>query len=185
MIQALETLAAMALASTVAPNEAPNEATLDTPLPTLCKASETTILYGQVEDGFGLDVAVCTSGDEDAKTLTIRWDGEGGGSSVSCAQGNCNGRIEYSRYTSPHLTVLTLAWRDGEHSQWLTQSAGRGDMQEPAKGETRHYWQTPGTRRADAPDYPVKTEAGELSLMTLENILEPKPLHRPLLEAQP
>lgn len=154
--------------------------------PALCKAGEQTVLYGQVEDDFGLDVAVCTSGAEADKTLTIRWEGEGGGSSVSCAQGDCDGRIEYSRYTSPHLTVLTLAWRDGEHTQWLTQTAGRGDLEEPAKGETRHFWQTPGTAREDAHDYPVNTGVDGLSLMALETILEVKPWHRPLLEeAQP
>ena len=157
----------------------------ETSAPTLCKAGEETVLYGQVKDDFGLDVAVCTLGEEGEKTLSIRWEGEGGGSSVSCTYGDCDGRIEYSRYTSPHLTILTLAWREGEHVQWLTQSAGRGDMDEPSNSETRHYWQTPGIAREDALDYPVATNAGGLSLMVLENILEPKPWHQPLLEAQP
>ncbi len=184
MIYGFETLAVMALASTATPVEAPVEAPSEASLPTFCEAHETTVLYGQVEDDFGLDVSVCTSGEEGEKTLTIRWEGEGGGSSVSCNQDDCDGQIEYSRYTSPHLTVLTLAWRDGEHTQWLTQTAGRGDMGEAAKGETRHSWQTPGTAREDAADYPVNTKAGGLSLMALETILEAKPWHRPLLEAQ-
>lgn len=178
MIYALEILAFMSFFSQPA---------LDGPsTPTLCEDSESTVFFGQVEDDFGLDVAVCLSGENGEHRLTIRWEGEGGGSSVSCAQGNCDGRIEYSRYTSPHLTVLTLAWRDGKHVQWLTQTTGRDDLDEPATGETRHFWQTPGTAREDALDYPVNTNADDLSLMALETILETKPWHRPLLEeAQP
>ena len=178
MIHLLNTIVFLAL--TTAPVAVAPEADL-----TLCEAQEKTVFYGQVEDDFGLDVTVCTSGQDMDQTITIRWKGEGGGSSVSCAQGECDGLIEYSRYTSPHLTILTLVWRDGEHTQWLTQTVGRGDMDEPAKGATSHSWQTPGTEREDTLDFPVNTNARELSLMALESILEAKPWHLPLLEAQP
>jgi hypothetical protein len=178
MIHIPNTIAFLAL--TAAPVVVVPEADL-----TLCEAHEQTVFYGQVADDFGLDVAVCTSGDKADQTLTIRWEGEGGGSSVSCAQGDCDGRIEYSRYTSHHLTILTLAWRDGEHTQLLTQTVGRGDVDEPAKGSTSHSWQTPGTEREDALEFPVNTNARELSLMALESALDAKPWHRPLLEVQP
>lgn len=177
-------LATMVLAISTPPaTPAPSPLT-PSPL-TLCEAGEDTVLYGQVEDDFGLDVAVCTSQKEGTQMLTIRWEGEGGGSSVSCTSSTCDGRIEYSRYTSPHLTILTLAWRDGEHTQWLTQTAAREDNGAAATFETQHKWQTPGSEREDALEYRVKTTGEALSLMGLEAILEAKPWHKPLLDHGP
>lgn len=164
MILGFETLATTALAATPVP---------DAPL-TLCEANEQTVLYGQVQDDFGLDVAVCVSGAEGNPRLTIRWEGEGGGTSVSCPFRECDGLIEYSRYTSPHLTILKLAWREGDHVQQLTQTLSRSDVQSPAQSETRHSWQPAGVTREEALDYPVETTADALALMELETVLENK-----------
>lgn len=158
--------------------------TLTNSAPTLCEAGEQTVLYGQVQDDFGFDVAVCTVGEEDGQTLTIRWVGEGGGSEISCMSGECDGRIEYSRYTSPNQTILTLAWREDGHVQRITQVLSRADLESPVETETRHSWQPAGLSREDALEYPVETEAGALALMELETMLENKPWTAPLLAGE-
>jgi len=179
MFDALEAAALIALAGAPTPEEtAPSS---------LCAESEYTVLAGQVEDDFGFDLAVCVSGEAEDKSLAIRWKGEGGGSSVSCVMRKCDGRIQYSRYTSPTLTILTLAWREGGAgsrdggTQRLTQTLSRADLVQPAQTETRHSWLPAGAQRDEALDCPVVTTAEPLALMELEGLLENKPWTTPLL----
>jgi hypothetical protein len=84
------------------------------------------------------------------------------------------------------MTILELAWRDGEHIQRLTQTLDRSDGSSAPFVETAHIWQTAGTPRENALAYPVETTADPLALMDLESILENKPWGAKLLsEKQP
>lgn len=143
--------------------------------PTLCQKEEHTVLYGQVQDDFGLDVSICTSKAGDGERLTVRWQGEGGGDKISCSDEECKGKVGYSRYSSPNLTILTLAWRKGDHVQRLTQTLSRADLDGSVQTETRHSWQPARTAPESALSFPVQTQADALALMELENILENKP----------
>lgn len=164
--------------------------TLANTAPTLCEAGEQTVLYGQVQDDFGFDVAVCISGDEETPKLTIRWVGEGGGSEISCTSGDCDGRIEYSRYTSPHQTILTLGWMADGNKQILTQQFWRDDLDAQPAFNTTHRWYPEDLSWYTAhlggyEAFPVNTSYDPLALMEVESVLEAKNGTHPLFgEAQ-
>lgn len=173
MFHALEALAMMAMASAPVP--------LAQTAPTLCKTGETAVFYGQVRDDFGLDVAVCFSGDKDDQTVTVRWEGEGGGAAVSCRSSECDGHIEYARYTSPHLTILQLAWRKDGSIQRLYQTLERAGPGEVATHTTSHSWESAGAASSDVCTYEVVSDAEHLQLMRLEEVLSPRDWAAPLL----
>ena len=149
--------------------------------PYLCKPSETALFFGHVEDDLGLDVAVCLSGDDKAKTVTVRWSGEGGGDSVSCLAAQCKGAIEYSRYTSPHQTILQLACAKDGHVQRLYQTLERSDLSDEAVSKNSHVWEVAGGDPDAATSFPVRTDAKPLALMAIGDILPEQPWHKPLL----
>lgn len=151
----------------------------------LCKGSETTVLSGQVQDDLGLDIAVCLSGAADAQTLTIRWSGEGGGAEISCRFGECDGHIEYSRYTSPHLTILQLAWSKDGSIQRLYQTLERSGPGEIGTHTTTHSWESVGSADLDVSTYEVVSDAEPLQLMRLEGVLSPRDWATPLLSKTP
>lgn len=151
----------------------------------LCEDSETTVLSAQVQDDLGLDVAVCLSGEAAAQVLTIRWSGEGGGAAVSCRLGECDGRIEYSRYTSSHLTILQLAWRSGDSIQRLYQTLERAGPSEGPTQTTTHSWQSAGAASSDVSTYELVSDAEPLQLMRLEGVLTPRDWATPLLSKAP
>lgn len=177
MLYALDILTMAALAGISAPQ--------DTSAPTLCHADEDTVLYGQVQDDLGLDVAVCLSGDEEKRRLTIRWVGEGGGAAVSCDYGECDGIAEYSRYTSTHLTILQLAWRKDDSIQRLYQTLVRASPSEAATHTTSHFWETAGAASSDVTAYEVVSDGEPLQLMQLEGIVPTRDWARPLLSKEP
>jgi hypothetical protein len=152
--------------------------------PYFCNQSETAVFFGHVEDDFGLDVAVCLSAGRKARTVTIRWSGEGGGDSLSCVAAQCKGAIEYSRYTSPHLTILQLAWTKDGHVQRLFQTLERSDLSDKAAFKTSHVWEVAGGDPDEAASFPVRTDAAPLALLALSDILPERPWHRPLLVAE-
>jgi hypothetical protein len=152
--------------------------------PYLCNQSETAVFFGHVEDDFGLDVAVCLSAGRKARTVTVRWSGEGGGDSVSCVSEKCDGVIEYSRYTSPHQTILQLAWTKDGHVQRLYQSLDQSRPSDAAIAKTSHLWEVAGGVPDEAQSFPVRTNAAPLALMALSDILPERPWHRPLLVAE-
>ena len=135
--------------------------------PYLCDQSETAVFFGHVEDDLGLDVAVCLSGDDEAKSVTVRWSGEGGGDSVSCLAAQCKGAIEYSRYTSPHQTILQLAWTKDGHVQRLYQTLERSDLSGEAVSKSSHVWEVAGAK--------------PLALIAIGDTLPERPWHKPLL----
>ncbi|MEL6529113.1 MAG: hypothetical protein AAFQ27_04075 [Pseudomonadota bacterium] len=162
--------------------------------PTLCNANEQTIISGSVQDDFGLDVAVCVSSkaggqiaDEKATAthLTIRWSGEGGSDEVSCTPDACEGIIEYSRYTSSHLTILQIAWIKDGNVQRLYQSLCRPHLDGPVMTSTTHSWVAARSSLEAAQHFSVRTNAQPLALMALEKIVEAKPAHMPLLSKAP
>ena len=161
---------------------------VDTAPPSLCEPGEASIINGTVEDNFGLDVAVCVSesaneDDQSPPRISIRWSGEGGGDVVSCIPSQCNGVIEYSRYSSPNLTILQLAWTKGGHVHRLYQTLDRSNLDKPAHGSTTHSWThtdtSTGTVYTDS--FPMRTNAAPLAMMTLERWLTPKSWTEPLL----
>ncbi|MDJ0641910.1 MAG: hypothetical protein QNJ15_03755 [Erythrobacter sp.] len=165
-------------------------ATAETPPPGLCETGEQTIIGGTVQDEFGLDVAVCVTDDAKGEgankaaspRLTIRWSGEGGGDALSCLPTECEGVIEYSRYTSRHLTILQLAWTKDGHVQRLYQTLSRPSLQETAASATSHEWEVAGACGFDIEEYPMQTDATPLALMKLERIIAPKPSNTGLLQ---
>ena len=148
----------------------------------LCEAHEESIFAGSVEDDFGLDVAVCASNDAQAprRTITIRWSGEGGGDAVSCSAHQCEGVVEYSRYTRPGFTLLRLAWTKNGEIQRLTQSLEHdGDA---VGARTSHIWAPPDVSLEKAETFPVQSDKGDLALMKLEAFLPVRPWTQPLLK---
>ncbi|MEO1730930.1 MAG: hypothetical protein AAFR64_09340 [Pseudomonadota bacterium] len=143
--------------------------------PSQCEAAEETVISGAVQDDLGLDVAVCLEDEEQQQRLTIRWSGEGGGDAVSCLASECQGVIEYSRHTSPHLTVLTLTWTKGGGTQKLYQSLSRPTPDVPALAQTTHIWEVAGAQAGSAESYPVLTQAAPLALIQLDALLGPNP----------
>ena len=141
----------------------------------LCEAGEDQVFNGAVEDDLGLDVAVCLGGSTPTKRLTIRWVGEGGSDAVSCLSNQCDGVIEYSRYTSAHLTILRLGWFKNGSEQWLCQTFSRANIEGSPQILTTHSWRPEGALKEDIDSFPVRTHAAELSLMVLESVLEPTP----------
>lgn len=90
----------------------------------LCEAGEKVMFSGNVQDDFGLGLSVCVmpgKGDAPA-TITIRSEGEGGGTVVQCLATECGGVIDMTQYTRPRFTVLTLEWMDNGHWNKLTES---------------------------------------------------------------
>nr|WP_298930214.1 hypothetical protein [uncultured Erythrobacter sp.] len=173
MFHALESLAMIAMASASVP--------LAQTAPTLCKTDETSVFYGQVRDDFGLDVAVCFSGDKNDHTVTVRWEGEGGGAAVSCRSSECDGHIEYSRYTSPHLTILQLAWRKDGSIQRVYQTLERAGPGEVATHTTSHSWESAGAASSDVTTYKVVSDGEPLQLMRLEGVVPTREWATPLL----
>ena len=133
------------------------------------------MLYGEVQDDLGLDVAVCLNDEEPQQRLTIRWSGEGGGDAVSCYVKECEGIVEYSRHTSPHLTVLTLTWAKNGSTQKLYQSLSRPTLDMPVVAHTTHIWDVAGAPEGTGESFPVLTQAAPLALMQLDALLGPNP----------
>ena len=100
---------------------------------------------------------------------------------MSCRAQDCEGTIEYSRYTSAHLTILQLAWRKGDSVQRLYQTLERADLDTPAQATTQHSWQPSGLTAEQALTYPVVSDADPLALMQLEAVIEVRSSTAPLL----
>jgi hypothetical protein len=83
-----------------------------------CGTGETLVFAGDVQDDFGLAIAVCVN-DE---TLTIRYSGEGDPQAVSCRIGKCAGIIDFGHHVRYRLTIITLAWRDEKGEMKLIES---------------------------------------------------------------
>jgi len=149
-----------------------------------CQQGETYVFSGAVEDGFGPDLAVCViggEGEQDA-TVTVRWSGEGGDDSVSCRASECDGVMEYSRYTRPRFTIVTLAWSKDGMVQRLIQSL---DAQgEAPEASVRHFWAPRSAGLGSTESFPVRTGACNLALMKMGEWLPTKPWSEPLLSRE-
>lgn len=162
------------------------------PLSPLCDSAETPVLTGRVDDDFGFDLGVCLAqgSQDDARSIIIRWEGEGGGSSISCGGKDCQGRIEYARHTSPHLTILTLGWIADGKKQILTQTLSRDRMDAEPQVSATHRWYPAGQSWIDAQAegnvaFPVITRDDPLALMAVERVLSARPGNHALFgEAQ-
>jgi len=130
-----------------------------------CETDETRVFAGDVEDDFGLGIAVCVRD----QILTIRYSGEGDPQAVSCRIDACEGIIAFDHYVRYRLTIITLAWRDENGAFKLTESFdGQNEAGAPVHNVT-HSWAPPGTESGDVQplEYPVVAYTPALSLAAL------------------
>jgi len=125
------------------------------------------VFAGDVQDDFGLGIAVCVSD----RNLTIRYSGEGDPQAVSCRIGACAGVIDFEHYVRYRLTIITLAWRDENGAFKLTESLDtQNEGKEPVHIVT-HSWSPEPGEFADAEplEYPVAAYTEPLSLLRLND----------------
>lgn len=130
-----------------------------------CEAGEALVFAGDVEDDFGLSIAVCVR-DE---TLTIRYSGEGDPQAVSCRIGACAGIIDFDHYVRYRFTIITLAWRDEKGEFKLTESFdAQNEGEEPVHIVT-HTWSPAQEEFGEVEplEYPVVAVTESLSLVAL------------------
>ena len=148
--------------------------------PGLCETGHTPVFEGDVQDDFGLSIAVCLR-EEDGVVpalVSIRYSGEGGTQRVSCLAGQCRGIISLRRYTRYRFTMLTLQWRDENGIQTLSESFDAQDQGGEAKVTVTHSWKPSESIESGvpAPIFPVTPRSAPLQLLTLEgHLLEPDP----------
>lgn len=138
-----------------------------------CEPDETRVFAGDVQDDFGLGIAVC-AGDE---TLTIRYSGEGDPQAVSCRIGACEGIIAFDHYVRYRLTIITLAWRDENGAFKLTESFDAQNEAGAPVHNVTHSWAPPGAESGGESggepgdvqplEYPVVAYTEALSLAAL------------------
>ena len=132
-----------------------------------CEGTETLVFAGDVQDDFGLSIAVCV-GDQN---LTIRYSGEGDPQAVSCRIGECAGIIDFKHYVRYRLTIITLAWRDENGEFKLTESLDAQNEGEAPVHIVTHSW-SPEPRDSAAVEplkYPVAAYTEPLSLLRLSD----------------
>lgn len=130
-----------------------------------CASGETLVFSGDVQDDFGLGIAVCVS-DE---AITIRYSGEGDPQAVSCRIGECAGIIDFDHYVRYRLTIITLTWRDDNGQMRLTESLDAQHEGDAPRHIITHAWVPPGARAGDQEpqEYPVIAYTQALSLIAL------------------
>ena len=132
-----------------------------------CESGETLVFAGEVQDDFGLSIAVCVN-DE---TLTIRYSGEGDPQAVSCRIGECAGIIDFDHYVRYRFMIITLAWRDENGEQKLTESFdAQNEGEEPVHIVTNTW--SPAQEKfgeAEPLEYPVVAYTEALSLAALSD----------------
>lgn len=141
----------------------------------LCAGSEETVFAGTVDDDFGLDLAVCVApaaADTQAK-LSVVWSGEGGTSRTSCPVSECSGIVEFTRYTRPRFTLLTLAWETNGQKHRI-EEAFDADGNNPPLSEVKYSWQSPAMIAAgeDPLVDPVEVGTEPLALLRLDGLLD-------------
>lgn len=139
-----------------------------------CEAGEMTIFSGYVQDDFGFDYQVCVipSEEDDASTITIRWQGEGGGSSVSCIAKECGGVIDLVHYVRPRTTLLTLSWTENGTVQRMDESFDATDLNAEPTHIISHTMFAEGSDPADIPvGYRVESCQAPIALLELGRYL--------------
>jgi hypothetical protein len=133
-----------------------------------CETDETRVFAGDVEDDFGLSIAVCVH-DE---TRTIRYSGEGDPQSVSCRIGACAGIIDFDHYVRYRFTIITLEWRDENGEFKLTESFDAQDEGGEPVHHVTHIWMPPCEvlGHAELLEYAVVAHTPALSMMALSFI---------------
>ena len=140
-----------------------------------CDSVQRTVLVGEVDDGFGMSVAVCVSehAADDHAGIQVRYSGEGGGRTVSCIASACNGIIDFTHYRRFRFTVITLEWRDDNGVHRLVETYDAQAADQPPSHSLTHAWQ-PSVGEPGDPEvsmYPVHTPNQPLSLLELERYL--------------
>ncbi|GMN03008.1 hypothetical protein [Erythrobacter sp. MTPC3] len=136
----------------------------------LCAAGERQIFHAtSTEDEFGYAIAVCegASASDEAAPVAVILSGEGGNLRTECAANDCDGVIEFSRYTRYRFTQLTLKWRDKYAKHRLTETFDAQDFEAEPSHSLIHYWGTDGEGEA------LATANDPLSLMQLQRSLLP------------
>ena len=104
-----------------------------------CQPGENMVFKGDVQDDFGLGIAVCLEGE----TLSVRYSGEGDPQVVSCQVGQCGGVIDFTHYVRYRFTVLTLTWRDQYGEQALVESFDAQSARGEPAHTVSHTWRVP------------------------------------------
>ena len=150
--------------------------TAASPIETLCEEGEEAAFSGDVQDGFGLTLSVCIApveagGDAgNEPIISIRSEGEGGGTVLSCAASECRGIIEFGHYRRARFTELTLKWYQNGSEQVLIESFDAQDPDAPASHSITHSWQTKEGAELDLEEtpYPVIAKTEALSMLALD-----------------
>ena len=165
---------------------APAEPTANSVAPILigqgCEANEELVFSGNVQDDFGLSVAVCLEhqSEETSPRITVRYSGEGGGNAVSCIAGLCEGQIEFDHYVRYRFTVLTLSWFDDYGSQSIVETFDAQEQDEEPKHGLTHVWTPSSAKIASEPgidpeqEYPMIAETKQLALLRLDPFFDAK-----------
>ena len=147
----------------------------ETSLPGLCEGNAETVFAGAVDDDFGLELAVCLApaGADTQAELSVVWSGEGGTSRTSCPVSECSGIVDFTRYTRPRFTLLTLAWETNGQKHRI-EEVFDADGNNPPLSEVKYSWQSPAMIAAgeDPLVDPVAVSTEPLSLLSLDGLLD-------------
>lgn len=131
---------------TAAPAPETEEAKPD--LRSLCDAGDTTLFAGSVEDDFGLDVSICVTPDMEAEPgqddpiITAAWSGEGGTARTSCKASECEGVIDYTRYTRPRFTEHSVSWEAFGQSHSIIETHNAEDTTKEPVVTATYVWKS-------------------------------------------
>ncbi len=140
---------AMFLTAAPAPEEEAAEQQAAKPdLRSLCDAGDKTLFSGSVEDDFGLDVSICVTPDKDTEpgqddpTITAVWSGEGGTARTSCKASECEGVIDYTRYTRPRFTEHSVSWEAFGQSHSIIETHNAEDTAKEPVVTATYVWKS-------------------------------------------
>ncbi|RGP39838.1 hypothetical protein BPTFM16_00113 [Altererythrobacter insulae] len=140
----------------------------------LCKAHEQSVFNGSVHDDFGIGISVCQSKQMGTnQVVSVRSQGEGGTSVVSCNVGECEGVIGLKRYTRPRFTILTFEWLDqGSYNKIVETHDAQCDTKAPTR-IAKNYWASEDmlSSKIDPIENPMSVFSDPLSLMALSGLL--------------
>ncbi len=165
---------AMFLTSAPAPEE---EAQPD--LRSLCEAEQKTLFSGTVEDDFGLDVSICVTPDTDVEPgqedpmISAVWSGEGGTARVSCKASECDGVIDYKRYTRPRFTEHSVSWEVSGQSHTIIEVHNAEDSSKDPVVSATYVWKSDAMEATgeEALRDPITVHTKPLAMLELSSVL--------------
>jgi hypothetical protein len=165
---------AMFLTAAPAPEE---EAKPD--LRSLCEADQKTLFSGTVEDDFGLDVSICMTPDKQAEpgqedpVISAVWSGEGGTARVSCKASECDGVIDYTRYTRPRFTEHSVSWDMSGQSHKIIETHSAEDTSKDPEVTATYVWESDAMKATGEEPLrdPITVRTEPLAMLELSAVL--------------